>query len=95
MGEKLHIYSVSAGCWSAYDQIILLHEERYTGDQFLNICKEALNTIDQTDNYLDSTRQVADYLCTFKGFVRPTYLNCHLFDYSNEDELPVVTEANL
>lgn len=87
-----NIYSVSTGCYSDYDETILLHNKKFTKEEFKDICSKALEKVRKTDDYISTEDETVKVLTEEYGFEVATYLNCHLFDYSSDDELPKVYE---
>jgi hypothetical protein len=97
----MNIYTTSTGCYSDYDETILIHEKMFTPDEFKEICAEVIKKVrlandENIDNYIFRDECAIEILVKQYGFKEAEYLNCHLHDYIyGELELPHINNFRI
>jgi len=85
----MYFYSVSTGCYSDYEEIMLVHTSKFSSEEFEELIINACINLKEIDDYIGYANDVVDYLIKNNDFKKLSYINCHAFDYSCDDCTPI------
>ncbi len=81
----MYRYTIGQDQWESYSQVEILHKEKYSEDEFLNICKEAFRKINTKDRKEiiefrgdSGAYAIKNILIKEYGFLLPSEVICHV-----------------
>jgi hypothetical protein len=81
----MYRYTIGQDQWECYSQIEIIHTEKYSKEEFLNICKEAFRKINIKDRKDiiecrgdSGAYTIKDILIKEYGFSLPNEIICHI-----------------
>jgi len=92
----MNLYTISTGCYSDYDETKLIHEQKFTVEEFKTMCEQVCKDLqgDRTDNYYLNEEMVVNEMIYRYGFKKTSVINCHIWDYSYDKDITASEETN-
>ena len=90
----MNLYTISTGCYSDYCETKLIHEQKFTAQEFKEMCKKVCADLqgNRFDDYFLNEEMVVNEVISRYGFKKISFINCHIWDYSYDKDITVTEE---